>query len=201
MDYSGRGLEIMRKLVASAPEKAFQRGIFAATLVVRGTILTAANQPEAAITEIERGRSIYESLYKAGTTDYANVAACDVKLGEAAIKAGEAGKAADYFHRALTIVEPLISTQSSDLDALYAAADAYSGLGDLSTESAQHAAITKQQRKSEWQRAQSWYQQSLNTWHRIEHPNHTAPSSFQVGDPATVAADLKLAEVALASAH
>ncbi len=32
MDYSGRGLEIMRKLVASAPEKAFQRGIFAATL-------------------------------------------------------------------------------------------------------------------------------------------------------------------------
>jgi serine/threonine protein kinase/Skp family chaperone for outer membrane proteins len=201
MDYSGRGLEIMRKLVASAPEKAFQRGIFAATLVVRGTILTAANQPEAAITEIERGRSIYESLYKAGTTDYANVAACDVKLGEAAIKAGEAGKAADYFHRALTIVEPLISTQSSDLDALYAAADAYTGLGDLSTESAQHAAITKQQRKSEWQRAQSWYQQSLNTWHRIEHPNHTAPSSFQVGDPATVAADLKLAEVALASAH
>ncbi|PYV69722.1 MAG: hypothetical protein DMG97_21135 [Acidobacteria bacterium] len=46
LDYSNRGLEMMRGLMSSAPANAFQQGIFAAMLVVRGTILTAANKSE-----------------------------------------------------------------------------------------------------------------------------------------------------------
>ena len=65
------------------------------------TILTAANEPEAAKTELERARSIYESRYKAGATNQVNVAAADVKLGEAVAKAGHDQDAADYFHQAL----------------------------------------------------------------------------------------------------
>jgi serine/threonine protein kinase len=200
-DYSNRGHEIMRVLVSSAPENAFQRGIFAAMLVVRGTILTAANQPERAMTEIEHARSIYESLYRAGTTSHVTVAASNVKLGETAAKARHDQKAADYFHQALTIVEPLISTEPADLDAQYTAADAYSGLGDLSMRKAQQAGLTIERRKSDWTESRSWYLQSLNAWRRIEHPNHTAPNSFQVGDPAIVAKELKLTEAALVSLH
>ena len=37
---------------------------------MRATLLTAANQPERAITEIEHGRSIYQSLYPAGRTGF-----------------------------------------------------------------------------------------------------------------------------------
>jgi hypothetical protein len=37
----------------------------------------------------------------------------------------------------------------------------------------------------------------MDAWRRIEHPNHTAPSSFQVGDPAIVAKHLQAAEAAL----
>jgi hypothetical protein len=40
----------------------------------------------------------------------------------------------------------------------------------------------------------SWYLQSVKTWRRIEHPNYTSPNSFQVGDPAVVANELKLNE-------
>ena len=76
----------------------------------------------------------------------------------------------------------MISIQPPDPDALYAAADAYSELGTLSMKRAQ-----QQRRKSDWSDARSWYQQTLNTWHRIDHPNHTALGSFQVRDPATVA--------------
>jgi len=122
-------------------------------------------------------------------------------LGQASIKTGRDQKAEDYFRNALKLVEPLVSTQPADLDALYAAADAYSGLGELAKRRAQHAGSSAKRGKSDWSDAKSWYQQSLNTWHRIEHPNHTAPSSFQVGDPVTVGADLKLAEAALALAH
>ncbi len=198
LDESARSLEIMRKLVANAPEKAFQRGVFAAMLVMHGTILTLANQPEAAIGEIQRGRSVYEFLYKAGAGEAVNVAAADVKLAEAAYKAGHDRAAAEYFQRALTIAEPLIP---ANLDAIYVAADAHSGLGDLSVKRAQRPGASAAARNSNWTEARSQYGASLSAWHRIEHPNHSAPNSFQVGDPAIVAKRLRLAESALSQAH
>ena len=201
LDYSNRGLEIIQSLASSGPRNAFQQYVFAAILSARGTILTAANQPVTAITELEHGRAIYESLYKAGNTNHANIAAADVKLGEAAAKAGRDQDAADCFHQALTIVEPLISSAPADLDAKYAAADAYSGLGDLSMTAARHPGFSLERRKSSWTEARSWYVLSQNTWHSIDHPNHTAPNFFMVGDPAVVAKNLKLAETALASFH
>jgi len=127
-----------------------------------------------------------------------NVAASDVKLGEAMAKAGHDQDAANDFRQALTIVEPMISNQAANLDALYAAADAYSGLGDLGAKSARHSGLPAEKRKARWTEARSWYLQSQNTWRRIDHPNHSAPNSFQVGDPIAVAKELKLAETALA---
>ena len=196
LDYSDRGLEIMKRVISSAPEKAFQRGIYAAMLVDRGTILTTANNPGVAISEVEQGRSIYEALFKAGDISHANVAACDVKLGEAAAKARDAARATDYFQQALAIAEPLTLTQPPDLDALYAAADSYSGLGELSVKKAERG-----HRKQDWIEAQSWFQKSRDAWGRIEHPNHSAPNSFDVGDPALVAQELRVVETALAAAQ
>ena len=201
LDCSNRGVEIMRGLVSSAPDNSFRHSIFATMLVIRGTVLTIANQPDAAIREIEQGASIYESLYKAGSTNHVNVAASYVKLAEAAARGRHSQKAANYFHQALTIVESLIPAAPADLDALYAAADAYSGLGELAMNEARRPGLTKAQRKSYWIEAQAWFSKSLNTWHRIEHPNHTAPNSLQVGDPTIVAKELKVTEAALSSIH
>jgi serine/threonine protein kinase len=201
LDYSNRALEIIRPLVSSGPQNAFQQYVFAAILIARGTILMSANQPGAAISELEHGRSIYDALYRAGNTAHANIAAADVKLGEAAAKAGRDRDAANYFHQALTIVEPLISSAPADLDAMYAAADAYSGLGDLSMNAARHPGLKLEQRKSSWTEARSWYVLSQTAWHRIDHPNHTAPNFFQTGDPTAVAKELKRTETALALLH
>jgi tetratricopeptide (TPR) repeat protein len=200
LDDSSKGLEIMRSLVAATPQNSAQRSIFAAMLAARGTILTEANRPDAAIAELDHARTVYESLYEPGDP-HTDSAACDVKLGEAATLAGRDPAAADYFHRALTIVEPFISNAGADLDALYTAADAYSGLGELSMKKAQRRRETAEQRKSNWAESRSWYSQSLKTWQRIEHPNRAAPNSFQVGDPASVAKKLKAAEAALTSLH
>ena len=142
MDYSNRAVEIIRPLASSGPKNAFQQYVFAAILVVRGTVLTAAKQPEAAKTELEHSRSIYESLFKAGSMNHVNVAAADVKLGEALTSAGRDQEAAASFHQALIIVEPLVAAEPADLDALYAAADAYFGLGELSANAARHSGLT-----------------------------------------------------------
>jgi len=199
MDYSNRAVEIIRPLASSGPKNAFQQYVFAAILVVRGTVLTAAKQPEAAKTELEHSRSIYESLFKAGSMNHVNVAAADVKLGEALTSAGRDQEAAASFHQALIIVEPLVSAEPADLNALYAAADAYFGLGELSANAARHPGLTAERRKSSWTEARSWYLLSQNTWRRIEHPNHTAPNFFHAGDPIVVAKKLKLSETALSS--
>jgi tetratricopeptide (TPR) repeat protein/tRNA A-37 threonylcarbamoyl transferase component Bud32 len=199
LDDSSRALEIMRGLIASAPPNAFQRGIFAAMHIVRGTVLMTLNQADAAIPEIEQARAIYESLAKAGSMNRANVVACDVKLGEAAARAGRDRTAAEYFHETLTIAEPLISTEPPDLDALYAVADAYSGLGDLASRSARQSDGGAARRKSRWIEARDWYQRSLQTWDRIEHPSHTSPNSFQVGDPEDVRRKITTTQAALAS--
>jgi len=201
LEYSNRGLAIMRTLVSSASENAFQQGIYAAMLVIHGTILATANRAELAIPEMEHGRSIYEARFKAGASSHVNVAAANVKLGEAAAKAGHDQKASSYFREALSIAEPMIASEPADLDALYAAADAYSGLGELSMKAARRPGLNRKSGKSCWTEARSYLQLSLNTWRRIEHPNHTAPNSFQAGDPAAVAKELKLADAALASAH
>ena len=202
LEYSDKSVNIMRTLVASEPQKAYQQGKFAGTLVARGTILISANRPEAAIADFESARSLYESRNMEGTTyKRTNVAACDVKIGEASAQMQNDQAAADSYHEALIIVEPLISAENADLDALYVAADAYSGLGDISTRKAQRKGQTTDRHKSNWALARSWYQLSLNTWHRLEHPNHTAPNSFQVGDPVTAKKKLEVVENALASLH
>ena len=202
MAYSNRGLEIMRELVASAPDKSYQQRKLAQMLLIRGIVLTAANQPEAAIAEIEQARSIYEERYKKGNAgDQVSIGAADVKLGEAAAKAGHDQAATDHFQEALNRVGSLITKEPADLDALYCAADAYSGLAEIHLRAAQQRGEPAGKRKADLTEAQAWFSQSLHTWQRIPHPYHTAPTSFQVGDPALVAKRLKIAEAAMAATH
>jgi len=202
LDYSARAAEIIQALVASAPPSAFQRKVHAAIAGVRGTVLIRARQPEAAASELHKARGVYEMLYKAGTLDSrSSVASCNVKLGEAAAQLGRESQAADYFHQALAIVEPLTAASAPDLDALYASADAYFGLGELSRKKAQQRGLARSQQQVSWAEAKTWYEKSMSAWHRIEHPNHTAPDFFQVGDPAVVAKQLKAAEAALSRQH
>ena len=146
--------------------------------------------------EIERGRSLFQSLYKAGTVEQEFIAVADEKLAEAAFRAGHDEAAAKYFLEALNITGPLVG--NNNLEAIYAAADAHSGLGDLSVRKARHPGLSVQARRAHWTDARSQYQQSLEDWHRLEHPNHSSPiNGFPVGDPALVAKQLKQAEAAL----
>lgn len=205
-----KSAEIMRKLVLSAPENQSQRHYLASVLGAGGTILLRADQPEAALTRFGEMRVIDQSLRDAGAAspfDVANIAACSEKMGEASALAGNLGQSGEYFQQALTVAEPLISKRNQtpdyfqgQLNALYAAADAYSGLGDLSVREAQEPGQAPAQRKPNWVQARSWYAKSLETWHRIGHPNHTAPNnSFDVGDPTLVARKLQRCEAELAA--
>jgi eukaryotic-like serine/threonine-protein kinase len=201
LDFSSKGLEIMRPIVSSAPKQGYLHRKYADILAVRGTVLLAAKQNAAAMIEFENARAIYESLFKPNSAaHHANVAACDVKLGEVSIAAGQDRSAEMYFRRALDMASPLIASEIPNLDALYVAADAYAGLASVSVRKAKRSPQAAEQ-KQNWADARSWYEMSLSTWQRIGHPNHIAPNGFQAGDPAIVAKGLRLAEAALSPAH
>ncbi len=200
MEYSNRGLETIREIAASAPDKSYEQRKLAEALVIRGMVLTAANQPQAAIAEIEHARSIYQSMYQ-GSDAQVKVAAADVKLAAAEARAGHDRAAVDHFQEALDLVQSMISKEPHGLDALYFAADAYSGLAEIRLRAGRRPGEPAAKRKANLREAQTWFSESLKTWQRIPHPYHTAPNSFQVGDPIVVANELRLAESALASLH
>lgn len=198
-EFTKNSLEIMRAVVASAPENRQQRGTLAAITVAGASIFLRLDRPNDALKEFDEARSLYESLHR---TDSAagpslEAAACREKMGEAAARVGNTKLAADYFHQALAAVEPLLSAQAPDLAALYSAADAYSGLGDLELRGASHFPKDHAQQREIWSQARSWYVKSLDAWHRIKNPVRDGPNGFDAGDPAKVAKNLQLCDIAL----
>ena len=150
-----------------------------------GSIFTEAHKPEAAFGQYEEARSIYQSL-----SDTGRVAGCSEKLGEIATLAGNLQSAEDNYHQALAVVEPLKAIKPPRVDALYTAADAYSGLGDLKLKQIGTSAEPTSWRKARSE-ACSWYSKSAAAWHQIEHPNRNTPNGFDAGDPAVVTKKLQ----------
>jgi serine/threonine protein kinase len=199
LDFTQKSLDLMRRVVSSAPENRRQHGTFTAILVAGASIFLRLDRPLDALKEFDEARSLYESLHR---TDSAagpslEAAACREKMGEAAARIGNTKLATEYFHQALAAVEPLLSAQQPDLAALYTAADAYSGLGDLQLREAAHPPQDAKPAEL-WSEARSRYVKSLDAWHRIKNPVRDGPSGFDAGDPAKVVKNLQLCDAALA---
>jgi serine/threonine protein kinase len=204
LTYMDKGLEIMRAIVASSPQNTPQRRILGEMYRARASNLLKLHEPKAALKDLENACAIHESFHKADASDIGasiNAAACIKQMGIAAALSGDSRLAANYFHQALAVVEPALSARVPELDALYTAADAYSGLGDLKLKDARIPGQSVAHQRANWADARSSYLKSLENWHRIKHPNHSAPNGFDVGDPANVAKNLQLCDAELARAR
>jgi eukaryotic-like serine/threonine-protein kinase len=200
LDFTEKSLQLMRGVVT--PENRQQRGTFAAITVAGASIFLRLDKPNDALREFDAARSMYESFRG---TDPAvgpslEAAACKEKMGEAAARIGNAKLAANYYYQALASVEPLLSTHEPGLAALYTAADAYSGLGDIELREATRSDQDHIKQREFWLQARSWYVKSIDTWRKIKNPSRDGPNGFDAGDPAKVAKSLQLCETALAKA-
>jgi tetratricopeptide (TPR) repeat protein len=200
MEFTRKSLEIMRRIVAAAPENKKQLGMLADVTVAAASNFLRLDRPKDAMREFEDARGIYESLHTAASTAGPSLesVACEEKMGEAAARFGNSVLAAEYFHHALAELEPILSTQDPALAALYSAADAYSGLGDVEFREATLAGQSGQGQKEHWAQAHSWYLKSLAAWSKIKKPSSDSPNGFDAGDPTKVAKRLHSCEVALA---
>ena len=201
LDNWNKGSEIMHRVVSAAPENARQRDKLAQIVMAGATIQMAAHNPEAARKDFDEARGIYQSLHEGHPSEQSysvNAAACKEKMGEAELLAGNRKLAADYFQQSLSVVEPMLSVKNGDTGALYAAADAYAGLGDLKRSEASQPALPLEERKANCIEAISWYSKSLDTWKRIEHPSHSAPNDLDASDPAIITRRLQSCQATVA---
>ena len=113
-------------------------------------------------------------------------------LGRTHVKAGNLDQASEEYRKALTIAKWLVTSNSDNMEALYALADSYTGLGDVSAVLARRARVAKNQSKR-WRESGDWYQKSLSTWQKIPNPAHISPNFFNVTEPREIARRAKLA--------
>jgi eukaryotic-like serine/threonine-protein kinase len=200
LTYMNKGTEIMQALVASSPQNVQQRRILGQVYSARASNLLSLHQPQAAFKDLQQACAIQESFRKADPADTGaaiSAAACTKQMGIAAAQSGETQSAAKYFHDALAVVEPALSEPAPNLEALYAAADAYAGLGDLQVKEARSPGQNDAHRKAMWTGARASYQKSLEIWHRVAHPEHSSPDGLDVTDPAEVLKRLQICDAAL----
>jgi hypothetical protein len=85
----------------------------------------------------------------------------------------------------LELARPIAVADPGVLEAQYALAETYAGLGELSEICASDTHSGPQQRVRSWTDARDWYQRSLNTWQGIPNPAMRTPVGFACDGPKT----------------
>jgi eukaryotic-like serine/threonine-protein kinase len=107
-------------------------------------------------------------------------------------------EASAAYRKALEITVPAAAPEHHDVPALYAIADAYAELGDVTAAMARREKDTHDRARLE-EEARAVYRNSLNAWEQIPSPSRINPGGFMVSSPVRVADQEKMA-AALASA-
>ena len=102
-----------------------------------------------------------------------------IKTGSVRARMGNLQGAEDSYQKALDVTNPPFAVEHNDIPALYVIAEAQSGLAETAAALAR-AARDPEQHKRLTQDAQSYRQQSTQTWQNIPNPSQISPSGFLV---------------------
>jgi len=192
---------IIRAMVQADPQNVANRGALGDILIVAGQVFMRAGQLDDALHQWNEARALYQALSKVDSNAMLysmRAAMCLTKMGDAAVQIGKPASAETYFRSSLVSVEPRLAP-SADRDALFTAAAAYAGLGNLELRRAQRSMADEKSRRDRWAVAASWYRKSLAAWKRIDNPSRETPDGIDFGDRAAVARNLERCESALLS--
>jgi tetratricopeptide (TPR) repeat protein len=168
----------------------------------RGDVQMHLRQPQPAAADYMRACELYSRANSADPGDAGDAvlaAECRTRLARALLSQRRTEGAAGDYQEALSLLKPLVSVASPDVDALYLIADAYAGLGDTELARLGPATMDAAQNSSHLERARAWYASSVETWRRIPESLHRRSPSLPVDSPETVAGKLGRCELALAS--
>jgi tetratricopeptide (TPR) repeat protein len=121
-----------------------------------------------------------------------DLAMVETKIGHTLLEMGKPREAEAHYEKALAIANVPVSLEHGDFPALYAAAEAYAGAGDVSA----YEARTTQSKS--WSDACASYENSLSIWKRIPSPSRFGPNGYLSLDSQEVAQRLTASKAELA---
>jgi eukaryotic-like serine/threonine-protein kinase len=180
-----------RQAVASASSENEVPLMLASGYLWRGESFAGTGDPRAALDRYRKAVTVLETASAANADSgmRCELAAVYSKLGAALAASGQAPDALNAFRKSLDLMEPLVRQHPDEAPARYVLADAYFGLGELST------------RQASWQEARSWFAQSLDTWRRIANPGPVSPLGFACRNPAAMRRQIARCDRMLPRSH
>jgi tetratricopeptide (TPR) repeat protein len=115
-----------------------------------------------------------------------DLAVIETKIGDALVKMGKLREADATYTKALEIANPTLSLERKDFPALYAAADAYAGLGDVAVAQARQTRDPAEQ-SQQYRKARTAYEKSLEVWKQIPNPSRISGNGYLAAHPHQVA--------------
>jgi non-specific serine/threonine protein kinase/serine/threonine-protein kinase len=118
-----------------------------------------------------------------------DLALVQTKIARTQMKLGKRTEAEAQFRQALSTANLTFSLEHMDINALYAAAEAYAGLGDIASDQAKTEADSRQKARL-LSDARDSYQKSLDILKRISYPSRIIGDGYWVSDPKQIARQL-----------
>jgi non-specific serine/threonine protein kinase/serine/threonine-protein kinase len=114
------------------------------------------------------------------------------KIGDVLTRMGRLEQASAAYKKAVERIEPPSPPEYQNVPALYAAASAYRGLGDIALARTRQNAATSP-RPVLLREARESYEKSLAAWKQIPNPSHVSPLGYLADDPRQINQRLLLA--------
>ncbi len=194
------GIDLLEKEVKQNPGESILRRYSGVTLLLRGQVLFKSGNSDGALSDFKRTAAIQEGLVSANASDtdaQVALAAANAKIADVLAMRGENTSAIGVYQKSLSVVEPLAHSAHPLLQAQYAAADAYRGLGAVLQKQASENGIPVAQQRESLKQACSWFQQSLAEWQRVPNPGKYSPTGFESASPSRVTQQLSSCEAQL----
>jgi eukaryotic-like serine/threonine-protein kinase len=118
------------------------------------------------------------------------------EIAEILLERGDKKEASEYFQKALVLTDLATATKFAHQSEIYTIADSYAGLG-LAEEAQARTCTTAGEQIAHWQKAKTWFDQSLGIWNQIKEPCVLRPDGFEVIPSREVQRELSVSMKAL----
>jgi tetratricopeptide (TPR) repeat protein len=173
-------LDLSQRLAQASPRDTETLAIEAGAYKTSGDIAGRAKDYSTALHEYNSAITILSKIYLQNSSNAgagARLAAIFNSAGKANLALSRTKAAGDEFLKSIAIVEPMANSGHPSGQALYTAADAYAGLGEVDEAVASNVDAKPEVRARRLQAA-AWYARSLQEWGRIQEAGAVSPDGF-----------------------
>ena len=192
------GIQVFEEVLAKNPADQQAPHYIGISEICVAEAEAATGKEQAALESYRKSIARLDSLGQGDPDIQSEAATGYVRLGRTLAKLGRRDEASASYRKALAIAEPLASAKPPNTPSLYAIADAYFGMGELSRMDAANFPEASGEYREKWTEARDWYSKSTDAWNRIPNPGAVTPSGLPCGNPKAVAQAIAQSKTVLA---